>query len=55
MLQDNLSGLDILATQFNCQLNCVGGISRPDIDFSVCEASTIFKQATVADVLCVNK
>ena len=37
------------------QLNWVAGISRPDIIFSVCEASTNFKQATVADVLYVNK
>ena len=37
------------------QLNWVAGISRPDISFSVCEASTKFKQATVADVLYVNK
>ena len=37
------------------QLNWVAEISRPDISFSVCEASTKFKQATVADVLYVNK
>ena len=37
------------------QLNWVAGISRPDISFPVCEASTKFKQATVADVLYVNK
>ena len=37
------------------QLNWVAGISRPDISFSVCEASTKFKQATVEDVLYVNK
>ena len=36
-------------------LNWVAEISRPDISFSVCEASTKFKQATVADVLYVNK
>ena len=36
------------------QLNCVAGVSRPDISFSVCEASTKFKQATLADVLYVN-
>ena len=32
------------------QLNWVAEISRPDISFSVCEASTKFKQATVGDV-----
>ena len=32
------------------QLNWVAGISRPDINFSVCEASTKLKYATVADV-----
>ena len=37
------------------QLNRVAGILRPDISFSVCEASTKFKQATVADVLYVSK
>ena len=37
------------------QLNWVAGPSRPDIGFSVCESSTKFKQATVADVLYVNK
>ena len=37
------------------QFNWVAGISRPDISFSVCEASTKFKQATVADVLYANK
>ena len=37
------------------QLNWVAGIARPDISFSVCEASTKFKQATVADVPYVNK
>ena len=37
------------------QLNWVVGISRPDISFSICENSTKFKQATVADVLYVNK
>ena len=36
-------------------LNRVAEISRPDISFSVCEGSTKFKQATVADVLYVNK
>ena len=37
------------------QLNWVAGISRPDISFSVCEASAKFKQATIADVLHANK
>ena len=37
------------------QLNWAVGISRPDISFSICETSTKFKQATVADVLYVNK
>ena len=37
------------------QLNWIAGISRPDMSFSVCEASTKFKQATVPDVLYVNK
>ena len=37
------------------QLNWVAVISRPDINFSVCGASTKFKQATLADVLYVNK
>ena len=37
------------------QLNWVAGISRPDTSFSVCEASTKFKQATVADLLYDNK
>ena len=33
----------------------VAGISKSDISFSVCKASTKFKQAAVADVLYVNK
>ena len=37
------------------QLNWIAGISRPDISFSVCEASTKFKQATIVDALYVNK
>ena len=37
------------------QLNWVAGISRPDISFSVCKASTKLKNATVADVYYVNK
>ena len=37
------------------QLNWVACISRPEISFSVCEASTKFKIATVADVYYVNK
>ena len=36
------------------QLNWVAGISRSDISFSVCEASTKFKNVTVADIY-VNK
>ena len=37
------------------QLNWVAGISRSDISFSVCEASTKFKNVTVADIYYVNK
>ena len=37
------------------QLNWVAGISRPETSCSFCEASTKFKQATVADILYVNK
>mgnify|MGYP001796156622 CR=1 FL=1 len=37
------------------QLNWISGISRPDISFSVCEASTKFTSATVADIQYVNK
>ena len=37
------------------QLNWVAGISRPNISFSVCKATTKFTQATVVDVLYVNK
>ena len=37
------------------QLNWVAGISRTDISFSVCEASTKFQNATVAKVYYVNK
>ena len=37
------------------QLNWVARISRPDLSFSVGEASTKFKQATVADTLYGNK
>ena len=37
------------------QLNRVAGISRPDISFSVCKASTKFKNAIVADVSSVRK
>ena len=32
------------------QLNWVAGIWRPNISFSVCEASTKFKQAIVGNV-----
>ena len=37
------------------QLNWVAGISRPDISFAVCESSTKFTHATVADIIYVNK
>ena len=37
------------------QLNWIAGISRPDISYSVCKASTEFKNATVADVYYINK
>ena len=37
------------------QSNWLAGISRPDISFDVCQASTRIKDATVADVLVVNK
>ena len=37
------------------QLNWVAGISRTDISFSVCEASTKFQNLTVANVYYVNK
>ena len=37
------------------QLNWVAGISRPDISFAVCEPSTKFTDATVADIIYVNK
>ena len=37
------------------QLNWLAGISRLDISFDVCQASTRIKDATVADVLVVNK
>ena len=37
------------------QLHWVAEISRPDISFSVCKASTKFKNATVADLYYVNK
>ena len=37
------------------QLNWVAGISRTEISFSVCEASTKSKNATVADAYHVNK
>ena len=37
------------------QLNWVAGTSRPDISFAVCEASTKVNNATVADLLRINK
>ena len=37
------------------QLSWLAGISRPDISFDSCQASTRIKNATVADVLVVNK
>ena len=37
------------------QLNWLAGISRPDISFDVCQASTRIEDATVADVIVVNK
>ena len=37
------------------QLNWVSGITRPDIPFHTCDASTRFKNLTVADGLRVNK
>ena len=37
------------------ELNWVAGISRPDVSFSVCEASTKFKNATTKDILYINK
>ena len=36
------------------QLNWVAGISRPGISFAVCESSTKFTHATVADIIYVN-
>ena len=36
------------------QLNCVSGITRPDILFHSCDASARFKNSTVADALRVN-
>ena len=36
-------------------LNWVAGISRPDINFVVCESRTKFTHATVADIIYVNK
>ena len=37
------------------QMNWVAGISRPDISFSVCEASTNIKHSTVDSLLRMNK
>ena len=37
------------------QLNWVAGISRPDINFAVCESSTEFSDTTVADIIYANK
>lgn len=36
-------------------LNWIAGIYRPGITFSVCEASTKFKNVTLADICHVNK
>ena len=41
--------------EFTAIVYWVAGISKSDISFSVCKASTKFKQAAVADVLYVNK
>ena len=37
------------------QLNWVAGIAWPDIIFAVCESSTKFTHASVADTIYVNK
>ena len=37
------------------QLNWVTGISRPEISFDVCLASTKVKSATVSDMIAINK
>ena len=37
------------------QLNWLAAITRPDISYDVCKASTKVKDATIADVLSVNK
>ena len=37
------------------QLNWLAGITHPDTSYNVCEASTKVKDATIADVLSVNK
>ena len=37
------------------QFNWAADISRPDISFSICEASTKLKNVTIADVYYVNK
>ena len=37
------------------QLNLVTGISRPEISFDVCLASTKVKSATVSDMIAINK
>ena len=37
------------------QLNLVSGITRPDISFHACDASTRFKKSAIADALRVNK
>ena len=37
------------------QLNWLAGISRPEISFDICEASTKVKNATVSDLLGINK
>ena len=37
------------------RLNWLAGISRPEISFDVCEASTKVKNAIVSDLLGINK
>ena len=37
------------------QLNWVAEISQPDMNFTVCESSTKFTQATVGDIIYLNK
>ena len=37
------------------QLNWIAGMTRPDLSFDVCQLSSIVKQATIADMMYVNK